>query len=121
MFDELIDILGFLGALGDYSYIDRLGNAIDESTMIESLKDAIRMYHTVLNRCKNNCYEVNEGEYIVCVRVEPDKLEESLNKLLAMIASKPRIGQVKLAREIATKSYARLLKIRNTKCGGGST
>ncbi len=40
----LVEVLGFLGALKNYSYIDRLGNAVDEVTVEEALRDAIRAY-----------------------------------------------------------------------------
>jgi len=103
-FDQIIEVLAFLGATGDYSYIDRLGNSIDDVSILEAVRDALRAYYTL-------CVSPSRhGE--TKVRCPDDKLLDGLSKavddLANYIAGKSRVEQVKLARELSLRAYARI-------------
>ncbi|MEM4958677.1 MAG: hypothetical protein QXX12_02250 [Nanopusillaceae archaeon] len=111
-----MEVLGFLGALKNYSYIDRLGNAVDEVTVEEALRDAIRAY---LSQCGENpetCIEIDENQGVKCVELDPSALEQSVYVLLASIR-KSKIELLKTSRSIALEAYAAIPRIRkNQEC-----
>ncbi|MEM4562203.1 MAG: hypothetical protein QW123_04950 [Desulfurococcaceae archaeon] len=113
---ELVEILGFLGALRNYGYIDRLGNAVDEVTVEEAIRDAIRAY---LSQCGENpeaCVEINENVGVKCVQLDPSALERSVGALLARIRQS-KVELLKTSRSIALEAYAAIPRIReNQKC-----
>lgn len=105
VFEPIIQVLAFLGVQKDYSYIDRLGNALDEVSILESVRDALRAYHATCGE-KEECIEVREGVGIKCPNINWEELEKSINALAAMLSTKSRPEIVRLSRELATKAYA---------------
>jgi CRISPR-associated protein Csa5 len=107
MLESLVDILGFLGGQKEYSYIDRLGNSLDEISIMEAVMDALRVYHTL---CRNGgkCVKIDESVGIRCPEVDLNNLESSVDFLRRILASKSRIEVIKLSREIAMRAYARI-------------
>jgi CRISPR-associated protein Csa5 len=111
MFEQILDLLSFLGVLGDYSYIDRLGNAIDEVTILESLRDAIRAYYTNCLREKK-CIEYSENVGVLCPDISSEELEKAVSVISAKLATINRVEIIKLSRELALKAYARIPLIK---------
>jgi CRISPR-associated protein Csa5 len=111
MFEQILDLLSFLGVLGDYSYIDRLGNAIDEVTILESLRDAIRAYYTNCLREKK-CIEYSENVGVLCPDISSEELEKTVSVISAKLATINRVEIIKLSRELALKAYARIPLIK---------
>ncbi|MET1160251.1 MAG: hypothetical protein ABWW65_04765 [Thermoprotei archaeon] len=108
-FSEIIEVLAFLGSIGDYSYIDRLGNAIDEITFMEAIKDSIRAYYTnCLEAPKCVEYDREKKLGVRCPDLKPDQLEKIINGILANVSKVSRAEIIKLARELALKAYARI-------------
>ena len=110
---ELIEVLSFMGATGDYSYLDRLGNAIDEISFLEALRDAIRAYYT--NCLKERiCVEYDRENKlgVLCPEIKPEKLEEAISHINEKLRGASRIDIVKISREIALKAYAKIGEIR---------
>ncbi|MEM0470454.1 MAG: hypothetical protein QXH02_03595 [Desulfurococcaceae archaeon] len=113
---ELVQMLGFLGALRNYGYIDRLGNAIDEITVEEALRDAIRAYLSQCGENEETCVEIDEGVGVKCIKLDPAALERSVDVLLARIR-KSKIELLKTSRSIALEAYTVIPDIReNRKC-----
>jgi CRISPR-associated protein Csa5 len=104
MYEPIIDILAYLGSQRDYSYIDRLGNAIDEISIMEAVRDAVRSFYTLCEKPESNCPSI-----------DPQELEKSINALVATINTKPRDQIVKLARELSLKAYAKIKSLETSK------
>lgn len=108
---EIVKLLGFLAATGDYSYVDKIGNAIDEVTLLDALKDALRAYQTYCAGRKEVCIEYGEGSGISCPELEPDAVERAISEITAL-ASKVSRGEAsrielsRLSRELALRAYA---------------
>jgi CRISPR-associated protein Csa5 len=111
MFEQILDLLSFLGALGDYSYIDRLGNAIDEVTVLESLRDAIRAYYTNCLK-ERKCIEYSENVGVLCPDIPPEELEKTVSIISSRLTTTNRVEIIKLSRELALKAYARISLIK---------
>ncbi len=113
MYDQIIEVLSFLGAIGDYSYLDRLGNAIDEASILEALRDAVRAYYTnCLNRPPCVEYDREKGLGIKCPQLKPEDLEKETSYITMNLSKASRIEIIKMSREIALKAYARIGDIR---------
>lgn len=114
MYERIIDILSFLGALGDYSYLDRLGNAIDEVSVLEALRDAIRAYYTnCLNVDKCKVYDRDKGVGVFCPEIKPEELEETVSQVVSKISRISRVELIKLSRELALRAYAKITDVRS--------
>jgi CRISPR-associated protein Csa5 len=114
MYERVIDILSFLGALGDYSYLDRLGNAIDEVSVLEALRDAIRAYYTNClegDRCK--VYDRERGIGVLCPDIKPEELEETVSQVVSRISRISRVELIRLSRELALRAYAKIADVRS--------
>jgi len=108
--DNLIAILGFLGAMKNYSYIDRLSVALDEISVYEVLKDAIRTY---LSLCSDK-KEVELGEEkILCPQIDTEKLEAEVNEIILHVKGKSGGEIVKITRELALQAYATIPDIES--------
>lgn len=116
LLEDLIMILGFNGAIGDYSYIDRLGNAIDEISVIEAIKDAIRAYYTNCSKT-SKCieYDREHKQGVLCPEISSERLNNAISWLISQITNSTRIDVIKLSREIALKSYTALIDIRKNR------
>jgi len=105
---KIVEILGFLGAMRDYSYIDRLSTALDETSVYETLKDAIRAYLSL-------CHEEKEVEYknkvYICPDVAGDELEKEVSEVKKSVKGKTGAEIVKFSRELAMQAYATIPKI----------
>ncbi|MGC8987947.1 hypothetical protein [Infirmifilum sp.] len=114
MYSEIIEILAFLGAVGDYSYIDRIGNAIDEVTLMESVRDAIRAYYTnCLEEAKCVVYDKEKNLGVQCPSIDRDSIEKAVSAMLDKLSKSTRVEMIKLSREIALKAYAKIPVVRD--------
>jgi len=121
--DNLVKVLGFLGAMRDYSYVDRLSAALDEISVYETLKDAIRTY---LSLCfSKQEVELGEGERILCPQIDSERLETEVNEIISHVKGKPGGEIVKITRELTLQAYAAIpvleskLKIKDQKTQKG--
>ena len=109
--DNLIVILGFLGAMKNYSYIDRLSVALDETSVYEAFKDAIRTYLSLCSDKKE--VELGEEEKILCPQINTEKLEAEVNELILNVKGKSGGEIVKITRELALQAYATIPDIES--------
>lgn len=122
--EEIVEVLAFLGALGDYGYIDRLGNAIDEITFMEAVRDSIRAFYT---NCleEKRCIEYDREKKLgaLCPDLKPEKLEEVVSGVLRSVEKASRVELIRLSRKIALEAYAKIPVVRSKyscKVGGES-
>jgi CRISPR-associated protein Csa5 len=114
VYERIVDVLSFLGALGDYSYLDRLGNAIDEVSVLEALRDAIRAYYTnCLEGDKCRVYDREKGVGVLCPDIRPEELEETVSQVVGRISRISRVELIRLSRELALRAYARIADVRS--------
>ncbi len=113
MYEHVIEVLSFLGATGDYSYLDRLGNAIDEISVLEALRDAIRAYYTNCLR-ERVCIEYDRENKlgVLCPEFKSEELEQVISHITAKISKASRVEIIKLSRELALKAYAKIPETR---------
>ncbi|MEM1617381.1 hypothetical protein [Desulfurococcus sp.] len=112
---EIVDILAFLGAVGDYGYIDRLGNAIDEVTFMEAVRDSIRAYYTnCLGEKKCVEYDREKKAGVLCPDLKPGQLEKIISSILDTISKASRVDVIKLSRKIALEAYAKIPGVRES-------
>ena len=109
--DNLIVILGFLGAMKNYSYIDRLSVALDETSVYEALKDAIRTYLSLCSDKKE--VELGEEEKILCQQIDTEKLEAEVNEIILHVKGRSGGEIVKITRELALQAYATIPDIES--------
>jgi len=113
MYEHIIEVLSFLGATGDYSYLDRLGNAIDEISVLEALRDAIRAYYT---NClgERACVEYDRESKlgVLCPEFKPEELEQAVSQIAVKLSKASRVEIIKLSRELALKAYAKIPEAR---------
>lgn len=109
--NKLIEILGFLGAMRDYSYIDRLSGALDETGIYEALNDAIRAY---LSLCQlgRKCWVEHKDKLYECPETSRDELEKNVETVLREIEGKSGAEIVRYSRQLAMRAYATIPKIR---------
>ncbi len=106
---KLVEVLAFLGALRDYSYIDRLSTALNEASVYEALNDAIRAY---LSLCQGKeKYETKDAVY-ECPQVSGDELAKEVEEVKKAVKGKPGGEVVKFSRELAMQAYAAIPKVR---------
>lgn len=108
---KLVEILGFLGAMKDYSYIDRVSTALNETSVYEALKDAIRAYLSLCPPDKHCWAEYKEKLY-ECPKVSGDELEKEIEVILKEMKGKSGGEIVKYSRELAMKAYAAIPKVK---------
>lgn len=108
---EVIHMLAFLGALRNYSYIDRIGNAIDEVTVEEALKDAIRAYISQCIESRQECIEIEENIGLKCPELSSENLERSIG-IIVNEMKKSKAELLKTSRTIALEAYASIPRIR---------
>lgn len=113
---EVVQLLGFLGALRSYGFIDRVGNAVDEATVLEALRDAVRAYLTLcLERRERRCVEVEKGVEIKCPDLNPEELEKSIG-VVGSVIRRSKVDLIKVSREIALRAYASIPKMIENRC-----
>lgn len=115
MFENIVEMLSFLGALREYNTIDRIGNAIDESSIYSAIKDALRAFHSYCRDRK--CVELDDKK-IRCPSIEAEELDRDVEQLFkVLIANRDNKREIiKLAGELAARSYAKINKHLSTTC-----
>ncbi|MFN7106384.1 MAG: hypothetical protein ACK4M3_07380, partial [Pyrobaculum sp.] len=95
--DALVDVLAYFAAQKNYGYIDRIGNALDEMTIHEAIRDALRDYHSLcVDRQQANCPNIDLGD-----------VEKATNMIISELREKSGGEIVRVARQIAVKALAR--------------
>ncbi|MEZ0346152.1 MAG: hypothetical protein ABWK01_06350 [Infirmifilum sp.] len=120
--EPLVEILAFFSALRNYGYVDRLGNALDEVTAMEAVKDVLRDFHSQCVDRPQKCVEISEGVSIPCPDIKVEALEEAASTFVSLVRGKPSDEVVRVTREIALEALARKAKAASRTCemeGGG--
>ena len=121
--EALVNVLGFFSALRNYGYVDRLGNALDEVTAIEAVKDAIRDFHSLCIDSKDKCVETrvdSEEIKFKCPEISPEDLMNDFNEFLNNIEGKPGDVIVRVTRRIALAALAKK-EVLKQRCEGESS
>ena len=108
---KLVEILAFLGAMRDYSYIDRLATALNETSVYEALKDAVRAYLSLCPPDGSGWVEYKDKRY-ECPKVAGDELEREVEDVLKAVKGRSGAEIVKYSRELAMRAYAAIPKVR---------
>jgi len=106
---KIIEVLGFLGAMRDFGYIDRLATALNEVSVYESLNDALRAYLSL-------CFEKDSIEYknkiYMCPKVSEDDLLKEIEFIKGSITGRSGAEIVRFSRELALRAYATIPTIK---------
>jgi len=111
-YDLVVEMLGFLTATRDYSFVDRVGNALDNIVVMDAVKDALRAYLSLCVHSADKRVEVSEGKYIQCPELDPEELDKQVNALLNEVRELKGGELVKIARDLATRALSASLKYR---------
>jgi hypothetical protein len=103
----LADVLGFFAAARVYGYLDVVGNAIDEVTVLQALEDALRDFKATCIDRRPDPREV--GAY--CPRVSYRQLEEAV-EAARRAASIGGGCLVRFTRHLALQALARSYALR---------
>ena len=111
MRELLVELLAYFAAQRNYGYIDKLGNALDEITAYEALKDALRDYNSVCVDRRQEC----------CPNIDPARLEMAVKNFIESISGKSGDVIVKETRKLSLEVLARRVAIVEmlAKCEGG--
>jgi CRISPR-associated protein Csa5 len=108
---KLVEILALLGAMRDYSYIDRLSTALNETSVYEALKDAVRAYLSLCPPDGSGWAEYKDKRY-ECPKVAGDELEREVEEVLKAVKGRSGADIVRYSRELAMRAYAAIPKVR---------
>ncbi|MEM1830724.1 MAG: hypothetical protein QXY55_06165 [Candidatus Korarchaeota archaeon] len=114
--NALVEMLAFFAAQRNYGYIDRIGGALDEITVYEAIKDALRDYYSLCvdKLDRDRIVEVKVGETtfkLRCPNLEPEDLENSINDFKKRIEGKQGVDLVRETRNLYIEVMARKPKI----------
>ena len=95
------DILAYFAAKRRYSYVDMIGNALDNIIAMEVLKDAIRDF-------KSSCIDNPEPDPdAICPSISEEELEKAGRILSDTLKKADTKNLILITREIAVKALAR--------------
>lgn len=114
--EPVIEILAFYAATRNYSYIDRLANALDEVTAYEAVRDALRDFYSQCVDRREKCVEVSEELKVLCPEVDLGLLEKAVDELLRRIRGRSGDVIVRETREVALAALARKPKVMERRC-----
>ena len=112
---SLIEILAAFAAARKYSYVDRIGNSLEQLTALEALKDALRDLDST---CREGGFIEIDRERNICVpcpSVSSEDLKNSVGFFEAMMR-KGRREFLELTRKIAARALSRAQDYRR-ECG----
>jgi CRISPR-associated protein Csa5 len=115
----LVRVLAFFAALRNYGYVDRLGNALDEVTALEALKDSIRDFHSLCFDSKDKCVETKIGGEEIklrCPDVSAEDLMKDFDGFIESIKGKPSDVIIKSTRRLALAALAEKEILRGERC-----
>ena len=115
----LVRVLAFFAALRNYGYVDRLGNALDEVTALEALKDSIRDFHSLCFDSKDKCVETKIGGEEIrlrCPDVSAEDLMKDFNDFIESIKGKPGDLIVRSTRRLTLAALAEKEILRSERC-----
>jgi len=118
-YNLVVEMIGFLTATRDYSFVDRVGNALDNVIVIEAVRDALRTFISLCVHSVDKRVEVEEGQYIPCPELNHEELERQVDKFLDNIKELRGGKLVEIARDLAARALASSLKYK-PQTGGGS-
>ncbi|MEB2835842.1 MAG: hypothetical protein GSR80_001083 [Desulfurococcales archaeon] len=119
--EPIVDILAFFAAMGNYGYLDVLGNALERTTALEALGNALRDYRsTCLDASPEQRRRLEAEEGVRCPRLGPGDLEAAVREFEEVTREKERSGElVVLLREIYVRALARASRFKVGGSGGG--
>jgi len=112
-------VLAFFSAMKNYGYVDRLGNALNEITAVEALKDAIRDFHSTCLDSPDKCVEVKMGSEALklkCPEIDVEELHKDLEEFITKLSGKSGDVIVKETRKLALRALASKEKVKLEKC-----
>ena len=116
----IVDILAFFAAMGNYGYLDVLGNALERTTALEALGNALRDFRsTCLDATPHQRRRLESEEGVRCPRVRPNDLEVAVSAFEEVTREKERTGElVVLLREVYVRALARASQFKVREGGG---
>jgi len=112
--DPIIDMLAFFAAMRNYSYVDVIGNALERTTVLEALGNAIRDFlATCVQATPEQRKKLEEEDKVRCPSISADELQkaiESFNKISYSLEEKGEL--IRFLRELYVRSLARAPKFK---------
>lgn len=112
LFKPLETALAYFAANKNFSYIDRLGNALNLDAIEAAIYDALRDFTTACS--PGRPIEVREDE-VPCPSIDLSQLEQAVKAFLAAVKSPKRTQKgehLRMARELAINALAASLTLR---------
>ncbi|GAB6148790.1 hypothetical protein JCM10135_13320 [Stetteria hydrogenophila] len=102
------DVLAFFAAMRNYGYLDIIGNALEEVTVLEALGNALRDFRSTCIDASAETKARLAREKVVCPNVKPEELENAVNAFIAIMKKRAENGTlVNFLREVYVESLAR--------------
>lgn len=107
------DILAVFAAMRNYGYLDVLGNALERTTALEALGNALRDFRSTCVDSPEARKRLLEQEGVRCPEVKPEELEEAVAEFRRRLESKERAGELVLfLREIYVDALSRASRFK---------
>ena len=116
----VIDIFAFFAAMRNYSYLDILGNALERTTALEALGNAVRDFRsTCLDASPESRHKLEAEKEVKCPRIDPEELEKAVNAFNSIMINRERSGElVVFLREVYVKALSRASRFKVKSQGG---
>lgn len=112
--EPIIDVFAFFAATRNYSYLDILGNALETTTALEALGNAIRDFRSTCLDSPPEArarFEAEEG--VKCPRIDSKALEKAVGDFTRIMAGKEKKGElVTFLREVYVRALARASRFK---------
>lgn len=103
------DILAMFAAMRNYGYLDIIGNALERTTALEAMGNAIRDFRSMcLDASEDARKRLEEEEGIKCPDISPENLEKAASEFMRVLEEKEKSGELVLfLREIYVDALSR--------------
>jgi CRISPR type I-A-associated protein Csa5 len=88
--DAIAEMLGFLVAEGNYSYVDRIGQALSSDFLMFCLQEAFRDFHSLTRSELRNVSRETLDEFISKIKEGRIDLDRVLDEIAKIVRGEPR-------------------------------
>jgi len=116
--DAIAKMLGFLVAEGNYSYVDKIGQAPSSDFLMFYLQEAVRDFHSLIRGELRNVSRETLDEFISNIKKGTVDLDRALDEIAKTVKGEPRKLR-EVCSLLSAKALAKSLKFVKEEEGAG--